>query len=364
MKPTGIYIHIPFCKSKCPYCDFYSMNCDQELEKAYTHALVKQMKEAKGIKADTLYIGGGTPSCISSKNLTAIISSARECFEIDDNAEITVECNPSSDLKSLLPLLEKFGVNRISMGLQSAILEERKALGRVAKPQDVQAAIEIAHRVGIENISLDLMLAIPNQTEESLSKSIEFCTNSGATHISAYILKIEENTHFFKIKDKMNLPDEDETAALYLKTCEQLEAANFHQYEISNFAKSGFESKHNLKYWNCEEYLGFGASAHSFYDGNRFYYIGDISEYINAPQAVQDGTGGDFDEYVMMRLRLTNGLENEAVKSKFKLPIPEKMILKAKQLQKHGLTVCDGNGIRLTRSGFLLSNSVIAEILY
>ena len=340
------------------------MHKDAELENAYTNALVKQFEEAKGIKADTLYIGGGTPSCINPKNLTQIITTARRCFNVDDSAEITVECNPSSNLEELLPQLAQASVNRISMGLQSAILEERRALGRMATPDDVSRAIEKADKVGIKNTSLDLMLGIPNQTKSSLKQSIDFCTNSGATHVSAYILKIEENTHFNKIKNKLNLPNEDETAEFYLTACEQLEEAGFNQYEISNFAKTGCESKHNLKYWNCDEYLGFGASAHSFYEGKRFYYNRDIEGYINCPHAVQDGTGGDFDEYVMMRLRLSKGLQNKAVEARFKHLISEEMITKAKQLEKHGLVICDDVGIRLTRKGFLLSNSVISELLY
>ncbi|NCC86667.1 MAG: radical SAM family heme chaperone HemW [Clostridia bacterium] len=363
MSNIGIYIHIPFCKGKCPYCDFYSVNCDYDLETVYKNSVMKCINDHQQIKADTLYIGGGTPSCINPKSLTDIITTAINRFNFDDSAEITVECNPSNDLQSLLPMLADAGVNRISMGLQSAVPQERKSLGRKAKPEDVQSAIKIAHKVGIDNISLDLMLGVPNQTQESLKQSIDFCTKSGATHISAYILKIEENTHFYKIKDKLNLPDEDETASLYLYACEQLEDAGFAQYEISNFANQGRESRHNLKYWNCEEYLGMGASAHSFLNGRRFYYDRDINSFINNPISVQDGIGGDFEEYVMMRLRLVQGLQNELVQQRFDYAIPENMQNRARELEKHGFTICDEKGIRLTRKGFLLSNSVIVDLL-
>jgi len=364
MRNIGVYIHIPFCKGKCPYCDFYSVRCDADLEMAYTNAVIKCINNHKGIKADTLYIGGGTPSCINSKNLTDMITTARKSFDINDSAEITVECNPSNDLHSLLPMLADVGVNRISMGLQSAVFQERQSLGRKAQPKDVQNSIETAHAVGIDNISLDLMLGVPNQTQGSLEQSIKFCTNSGATHISAYILKIEENTHFYKIKDKLNLPNEDETASLYLHACQQLEESGFAQYEISNFAKQGKESKHNLKYWNSNEYLGIGASAHSFLKGKRFYYDRDLNSFINGANSIQDGTGGDFEEYVMMRLRLTQGLQNEEVQQRFGYAIPENMQNRANQLEKHGLTVCDDTGIRLTKNGFLLSNSVISDLLW
>lgn len=364
MNPLGIYVHIPFCKSKCPYCDFYSLRNNELLEENYTNALIKNMDEFCGLKADTLYIGGGTPSCINPKNLVNIISNAKRYFCIENSAEITVECNPSSNLKEMLPLLAKAGVNRISMGLQSAVDEERKKLGRIATPNDVKNAIELAKNAGIENISLDLMLGIPNQTEESLKRSIDFCANSGVTHISAYILKIEENTHFYKVKESLNLPNEDETSELYLMTCEQLEKSGFNQYEISNFAKAGFESKHNIKYWNCDEYLGFGASAHSFYKNKRFYYDRDIDKYINCPQTAQDGSGGDFNEYLMMRLRLKEGLENKATEKRFGHSIPERICNRAGQLEKYSLLVCDDVGIRLTTKGFLLSNSIISELLY
>lgn len=340
------------------------MKGSEQLERDYTDAIIKQMSSTQGIQADTLYIGGGTPSCMSIENLTAIIKTAKNSFCIENTAEITVECNPSSNLKSLLPQLAQVGVNRISMGLQSAIESERKALGRIAKPEDVTTAIETAHAAGIDNISLDLMIAIPSQTQKSLEKSIDFCANSGATHVSAYILKIEEDTHFYKIKDRLDLPNEEKIERLYMTACEKLETAGFAQYEISNFAKSGFESRHNIKYWNCDEYLGFGASAHSFYKGKRSFFERDIDKYIEAPKAIQDGAGGDFEEYVMMRLRLAEGLQNKAVKARFKHPIPNEMITRAKKLENHGLVECDENGIRLTKQGFLVSNSIISELLY
>ena len=276
----GVYIHIPFCNEKCPYCDFYSVNYDNNLEEKYIDSIIREIEKSKKNKADSLYIGGGTPSCINPKRLASVIITAKDKFDIDDFAEITVECNPSNDLKILLPVLSNAGVNRISMGLQSAVFQERKALGRKAKPEDVQKAVELARDTGIENISLDLMLGVPKQTKESLKSSIDFCKSLDIEHISAYILKIEENTPFYKMKNTLELPSEDEVASLYIYACNQLEKSGFNQYEISNFSKNGKESKHNLKYWNCDEYLGFGASAHSFIDGKRFFYSRDLKNYI------------------------------------------------------------------------------------
>lgn len=363
MKNIGVYIHIPFCNGKCPYCDFYSIRKNKDVENQYVNALISRINESDNFKADTLYVGGGTPSCIDVNNLTKVIETAIYKFNIDEDAEITVECNPSDDLNSKIPLLASAGVNRISMGLQSANDDERKALGRKASPLDVENAIKVAKENGIQNISLDLMLGIPNQTKESLKKSIDFCVYSGVTHISAYILKLEPNTFFYNNKDKLNLPDEDETAELYMYCCNELEKNGFYQYEISNFSKDGYESKHNLKYWNCEEYLGIGASAHSFIDGKRFYYNRSIEEFTNHSDAVQDGTGGSFEEYVMMRLRLANGLQNELVKAKYEYAIPDDMIKKAKELEKHSLVKVNNNNIALTKQGFLLSNSIIVSLI-
>lgn len=364
IKKIGVYIHIPFCNGKCPYCGFYSISKNEEVENRYTNEILNKINKNKNFVADTLYIGGGTPSCIKSENLTKIISQAIKTFNIKSDSEITVECNPSNNLEEIIPSLAKVGVNRISMGLQSAIDVERKALGRKASPQDVLKAIEVAKNYGIDNISLDLMIGIPNQTESSLKKSIEFCANSGATHISSYILKLEENTWFYKNKDKLDLPNEDETANFYKLSCHELENYGFNQYEISNYAKKGFESKHNLKYWNCEEYLGIGASAHSFLSGQRFYYTRDINEFINGSNTVLDSCGGDFEEYVMMRLRLAQGLQNDIVNQRFGHDIPQVMLKKAKELEKHGLTTCKDNNISLTKEGFLLSNSIISHLLY
>ena len=364
MKRIGVYIHIPFCNGKCPYCDFYSIRKDKDIENEYINELINRIDQNKDVKADTLYIGGGTPSCIDVDNLTKVISHAINVFDIQPNAEITVECNPSDNLEEKIPKLAKAGVNRISMGLQSASDVERKSLGRKASPEDVLKAIKVAKDCNINNISLDLMIGIPNQTEDSLKKSIEFCANSGVTHISSYILKLEENTYFYKNKDKLNLPDDEETANLYKLSCDELDRYGFKQYEISNYAKDSFESKHNLKYWNCEEYLGLGASAHSFMNGKRYYCTRDINEFINGSDAVLDGEGGDFDEYVMMRLRLAKGLQNELVEQRFGHSIPNTMLQKAKELEKHGLAICKDKNIYLTKEGFLLSNSIISHLLY
>ncbi len=362
MKPIGLYIHIPFCNGKCPYCDFYSVTPDDETVKAYVEKVCEKITAENRIY-DTVYFGGGTPSLIGSQNIAKILS----VINRTPDCEVTLECNPSdtgavnSDFD--FELIARSGVNRISMGLQSANDAERKALGRRGGCDDVERAIARAKKAGISNISLDLMLGVPDQTAESLKKSIEFCKNSGAKHVSAYILKIEEGTPFHKIKNSLILPDEDETCDLYLLAASELEKAGFCQYEISNFSQKGYESRHNLKYWRCEEYLGIGAAAHSFADGRRFYYERSIADFINGASHVDDGEGGSEEEYIMLALRLTEGLIFEEYEKRFGKEIPDSIIAKAKSLEKHGFVKVTEDNISITTNGFLVSNSIISELV-
>lgn len=366
MEPIGLYLHIPFCRGKCPYCDFYSMRADAARMDTYTQALEETLAAwaaRTGRAADTLYFGGGTPSLLGGKRIASLVDTARAHYGLAD-AEITVECNPSDADGRLFEMLARAGVNRISLGLQSAVDEERKALGRRAGVGEVAECIRLAKAAGITNLSLDLMLGIPGQTVDSLRRSIDFCVQAGVTHISAYLLKIEDGTAFARRQEKLALPDEDAVCDFYEQACESLSEAGFRQYEISNFAQPGFESRHNLKYWNAEEYLGLGASAHSFLEGKRFFYPRDIDAFLRGAAPVPDGEGGGFEEYAMLRLRLTEGLREDLLSRRYGYGIPDEMRRAAQQLAGYGLLEQDGGGIRLTRKGFLLSNAVIAELLY
>lgn len=362
MKPIGLYLHIPFCKGKCPYCDFYSVTPCEGVTDSYVAALCKKI-DAEDRIYDTVYFGGGTPSLLGAERIAEILSHVRRT----PDCEVTLECNPSdtgginSDFD--FGKVAESGVNRISLGLQSADNAERKALGRRAGCEDVERAIAKAKAAGISNISLDLMLGIPGQTKESLENSINFCKIAGATHVSAYILKIEEGTFFYKKKDSLTLPDEDETCDLYMFAVDKLHENGFAQYEISNFSVEGFESRHNLRYWHCEEYLGIGAAAHSFVDGKRFYYSRSIDDFIAGNPPVDDGDGGSEEEYVMLALRLTEGISFDKYAERFSKAFPESIIKKAKFLESHGLVRVNDNSISLTPEGFLLSNSIIAELL-
>jgi len=361
---TGIYIHIPFCKTKCPYCDFYSFKPDINQKDGYLKAVLSCLLSHKNkIKdgVDTIYFGGGTPSYFGGERIKKVIDCIRDNYNVN-NAEITVECNPSSVDERLISLLKQAGVNRISMGMQSAVDKERQVLGRLSDKNQIASAVSLIKSFGIDNISLDLMLGVPHQTKESLRQSLDFIIAQDVNHVSAYMLKIEESTPFSRMS--LPLPDEDEVCELYIYAAEYLEEKGFEQYEISNFAKKGFESRHNLKYWHCAEYLSIGPSAHSFIDGERFYYPRDFSAFLENPVPVSDGKGGDEEEYIMLALRLREGLTKKGFYEHFEKDIPEELLKKALPLEKAELLKITEEGVRLTKKGFLLSNSIITTLLY
>lgn len=359
----GLYIHVPFCRGKCPYCDFYSVNQTPELLDKYTESLCARLDNAGDLSFDTVYFGGGTPSLLGALRIADILGH----IHTESGAEITVECNPSdtggADSRFDFEKLAFAGVNRLSLGLQSANDAERRLLGRRAGAEDALRAIERARSCSIDNISLDLMLGISGQTRDSLLESVDFCAQAGAKHISAYLLKIEPGTPYSRMGERLGLPDEDAVCDLYLDCCDMLERRGFVQYEISNFAVPGFESRHNLKYWRCEEYLGIGPAAHSFIGGRRSYYERDLQGFLDGNEPVADGSGGDFEEYAMLALRLCEGLRFDKALARFGFPVPDTVIKKAQALEKQGLVQISDKSISLTRNGFLLSNSVIGEIL-
>lgn len=369
---SGIYIHIPFCKSKCPYCDFYSLCKNDELKKDYINALIDEIKNNTRFKnyfnnksffADTIYIGGGTPSVLSGEDIFRIISALRESFTISHDAEITIECNPNSDIEALIPYFKKSGINRVSLGVQSAVDAERKKLGRSADKQRIFDIINVLKASGITNISLDVMLGIPNQTIESLKETLDFIKSCNVKHISAYILSIEENTPFYRLQNKLNLPDEDSVCEFYEYVCKYLNDIGFNHYEISNFAIDGYESRHNTKYWLLSDYLGLGPSAHSFLEGKRYYFEDDINAFINGKEPVFDCYGADAEEYVMLRLRLKEGLSLEDVEKLYGKNTANKILEKASPYIENGYISFNYGKIALTEKGFLISNTIIAELM-
>lgn len=364
--PIGIYIHIPFCAQKCPYCDFYSLSPAKNNTLSYIQALQNKISayQGKQIKVDTIYFGGGTPSLIGAEHLSCILKTIRENFVVADSAEITCEVNPGRFSPNFFSLLKQTGFNRISFGMQSANENELRYLGRGHSPTEVKKAVETAQQSGFDNISVDLMLGIPESSKEHLKQSIDFISTLPIQHVSAYMLKIEKNTPFYAKRKTLPLPDDDGMADLYTYCVTALKKIGFAQYEISNFAHPGKESRHNLKYWHCEEYLGFGPSAHSFYQGKRFYYPRSLETFLTGENPIPDGTGGDFEEFAMLNLRLREGVLLAECQKRFENGTEKFLRMQAnvKNCPPHLLS-SDRNHIALTTDGFAVSNAVILTLL-
>ena len=330
----------------------------------YLSALIEDIRETAADVAeavDTVYFGGGTPSVFGAERIVKVLDAIRESYKLTE-PEITVECNPSTTGGVFYETLFKAGVNRISLGMQSAVDKERKNLGRAADREQVAKSILEARQAGINNISLDMMVGIPHQTTDSLDESIEFIAEQNVEHISAYMLKIEEGTRFYDIRNKLVLPDEDEVCDMYLHFSRQMKSLGYEHYEISNFAKPGKRARHNTKYWRDEEYLGFGPSAYSFYKGVRYHYDADIEKYIGQREAATDEAGGDREEYLMLALRLSDGLVFDEYEGRYGCCLKDEFFEKVSFFEKQGLMVSDSKHIALTAEGFLLSNTVIAEL--
>ena len=360
----GLYIHVPFCKRKCPYCDFYSQSITPDTEIQYVDALIRNIQKYKSTEVDSIYFGGGTPSVLSDLSFQRIFSAIRNNFRLIE-PEISLEANPCSvDLKKL-EFFREVGFNRISFGVQSCVDSELKKLGRLHNFEQAKTAILNAKKAGFYNISADLMIGIPEQTSESLSVSLNELSKLPLTHISAYMLKIEKSTPYNTQSIINILPDEDSVADLYLQTINELEKNGFEQYEISNFSKKGFECRHNLKYWRCEEYIGLGPSAHSFFNGKRYEVPRSLDDFISNEfqnEIVNEEHPHTFDEVAMLRLRLTEGLSKKACEE-FNVNF-DSIIKKAEPLKKAGLIDIFNDRIVITKEGFLVSNSIIGKIIY
>jgi oxygen-independent coproporphyrinogen-3 oxidase len=362
MNMTGLYIHTPFCIRKCPYCDFYSLPMEDSLADAYVAAVLEVLRSGHFPvgAVDTVYFGGGTPSLLGVARLEAILQAISRAYTVAAGAEITLEVNPVSVPPEAFGELRATGINRLSVGVQSAVGEELRFLGRLHGVEEAARCLEAAKAGGFDNLSADLMLGLPGQTTESLAKSVAFLAEFEVAHVSAYLLKIEEGTPFHH---RGICPDEDEAADRYLECVAVLAERGYLQYEISNFAKSGWESRHNLKYWLGEPYLGIGSAAHSCLGGRRFFYARDVAGFLRDPLAVtDDGPAGDFDEYAMLRLRLTRGLNLTEAQTLYGV---DKEALKQKALPYVGrrLARLEGEVLSLTPEGFLLSNTILAALL-
>ncbi len=367
MSNIGLYIHIPFCVKKCNYCDFYSISGKEDIYREYIKNVINEIEHWKNkiltnSIIDTIYIGGGTPSVLGTDLLQILLNDITSKLNVTSDAEVTMEINPNSVSALDLSQLKHSGLNRISMGLQSAKDNELKLLGRQHTIFDTVKAIEQFKRSGIDNYSLDVMLGIPLQTHETLADTLDFCIESNAEHISTYMLKIEENTPFYKNSDNLVFADEDMLADLYEFTCNKLAGHGFRHYEISNFCKNNRISKHNMKYWRLEDYLGIGPSAHSLIDSKRFYYPRDIKRF-SYEKILFESSGKTPEEYIMLTLRTDEGFIFKKYQELFNLSASPEFLEKARKFEKLGLLKINDDSIVLNEKGYLVSNSIISELL-
>ncbi|MBE6546245.1 MAG: radical SAM family heme chaperone HemW [Ruminococcaceae bacterium] len=372
-KPSlGLYLHIPFCLQKCLYCDFCSFPAPQrEQMEAYVEELCARIVQAakqnrEKMLINSIYFGGGTPSLMTDRMFRRLLGCIHNHCLVTDDCEITVECNPATVDPQKLILLSCLGVNRLSIGLQSANDRELSRLGRLHTFADFRQTFLEAREAGFDNISVDLMYGIPDQTLDSFRHTLDAVLALSPEHISAYGLKIEEGTPFASQRSTLSLPDEDTEFAMYRLCTELLEENGYQKYEISNFAKAGKESRHNLRYWKQEEYLGFGVAAHSCIGGERFGNSRSISDFLAGKDITAERTVlTDQDirnEYIMLRLRLTEGLSLSDYQMRFGNELETECPAIASFLQG-GFLKKENGRLSFTDRGFFVSNTILSELL-
>ena len=383
-KSLGIYIHIPFCMQKCLYCDFVSGPASDEIKRNYVNYLLKEIevciygnKSGSEYIVDTIFIGGGTPSVLEADCIEEILCKLKEKFEISEDCECTIEVNPGTVDSDKMEKYREAGINRLSIGLQSCNDNELKALGRIHNFKTFEEMFWAARQAGFDNINVDLMSSIPEQTEESFIRSLKRVVELNPEHISVYSLIVEEGTPFYEMN--LNLPDEDTERQIYYKTGKILNENGYGQYEISNYAKHGRECRHNIRYWQCDEYIGFGVAAASCLDNVRWKNTENINKYLEYMQKAsrfEDLRKEDFysekevltpeeqcAEFMFMGLRMNNGVSEEIFWRRFGY-IPEERYgeVIAKHIQ-NGLLEKKDKCIRLTDKGRDICNYVMADFL-
>ena len=374
--PLGIYVHVPFCRSKCQYCDFYSVTDKHDkLIDGYLDAICAHIKESGALapshKVDTIYFGGGTPSFFGADGLATILTCIRRNFDVDMNAEITFEANPDSISDHLLKRLRAEGFNRVSLGIQC---DDDAILEKLGRPHTYAQAVQAYHRIrkaGFRNISVDLIYGLPGQTLRAWKETLENVLQLNPDHISCYGLKVEEGTPLYEVQEFSNLPNDDAQADMYLAAVDILRSRGFRHYEISNFARKGLYSRHNMKYWTGGEYMGFGPSASSDFAGKRYTYVRDLQGYIqgvlNYGEIIDDlqeiPVRERAGEYLMLRLRTSTGINAEEYERMFLLPFePLEEVLRKNQ-EFYYVTLNEEGRWNLTPKGYLVSNTIISDLL-
>ena len=367
----GVYVHIPYCVSKCRYCDFCSFPPSTAPERgAYVSALLREMESYQGreIAVNTVFIGGGTPSLLEPSELSLIMNRIRDIFRLSPECEITIEANPGTLTEEKLSAYKVLGINRLSMGLQSIHENELKKLGRIHTYSDLTESYEAARRCGFDNINLDLMYGLPSQTPESFSASLDAVASLAPEHISVYGLILEEGTPFWDARESLELPDEDTELRMYELAAECLAKHGYMHYEISNYALPGRESRHNLKYWENKSFIGVGVAAYSSYGGRRYGNFAGIDEYLseNPTQYVtEEATDAESSayEYVMLGLRLSDGISLSEYERKYSTDFLLSRRERILELVKGGYMSLGNDRLALTEKGFYVSNSILTDLL-
>ena len=364
----GLYIHIPFCKQKCKYCDFVSYTDKEDIFDEYIERLSIEASKYRGTEIDTVFIGGGTPSILTCEQIITLTQIIKTTFILSNDCEFTIEANPKTLDSDKLKTLKACGVNRISLGVQSFCDKELKAIGRIHDAKTAYNTVELIKQHGFENYNLDIMLNLPNQTKESLLYTLNTAISLNPSHISCYSLILEENTPLFDEYEsgKFEVTSDEYDRELYKLAKDALAKKGYEQYEISNFAKEGFKSRHNLKYWNCDEYIGLGAAAHSYLNGRRFYNTSEIQEYLNGFYHKEEtllSVDDKISEYIIMRLRLTEGIPLEEFKKRFNIDFYEKYKELIDKFTNADFMKYEDNSYKLTENGFDISNSIMCEFI-
>ena len=367
-KPIGLYVHVPFCERRCSYCDFCSYavsSLDSSVRERYFDALVDEIlsyKREEPIAVDTVFFGGGTPSLLTVSEAEKIFAAIEKSFRVLPHAEITLEANPGTVTEEKLLAYKRLGVNRLSIGLQSIHENELKKLGRIHNFEEFLESYRLARELGYDNIGIDLMYGIPEQTSESLRETLDTVASLSPEHISAYGLIVEEGTQFFRERDTLMLPDEDTECDMYELTVSRLSELGYSHYEISNYAKEGRESRHNLHYWRAEEYIGVGVSAHSYFGGERYFNTDSIYEYSTG--AAREVEACDVElEYAMLRLRLAEGFSLDGYERRFSRSFTEGREEKLRHLERLGYLRREGGRVALTDRGMYVSNAILSDLL-
>ena len=365
----GLYVHIPFCKSKCRYCDFCSSVASLEEYERYTERLISEIRAYKReprIAVGTVFFGGGTPSVLPLELIRPIFDAIRETFTIFPGAEITVEANPGTLTEEQILAYRELGVNRMSIGMQSVHENELKILGRIHTFEDARRAVDMIRGAGFINFNIDLMYGIPEQTLSSFEKTLDEVIAMEPSHVSCYGLILEEGTPLYRMKDSLDLPSEEEEYGMYELAISRLGEAGYSHYEISNYERDGFYSFHNLRYWHDEEYIGVGLSAHSYFGGKRYYSPERMSEYLSGDGVqylIEDECPDRPFEYVMMRMRLSEGISLSEYEALFGEPFTKGREEKLSQYEEAGFVRRDGDRLAFTDKGMYVSNTLLSRLL-